>query len=93
MPVAWRGTLQQYVGRLHRKHAGKTGVRLIDYVDGGHSVLQRMWEKRQRGYWPGNRHPDLNDIDMPGCKWCRFISVATCESQVVFGQFASGRSR
>ncbi|MEQ0777890.1 helicase-related protein, partial [Paraburkholderia tropica] len=50
MPVAWRGTLQQYAGRLHREHAGKTGVRVIDYVDGGHPVLQRMWEKRQRGY-------------------------------------------
>jgi superfamily II DNA or RNA helicase len=50
MPVAWKGTLQQYAGRLHREHAGKTGVRVIDYVDGGHPVLQRMWEKRQRGY-------------------------------------------
>ncbi|MEM5387787.1 helicase-related protein, partial [Paraburkholderia phymatum] len=50
MPVAWKGTLQQYAGRLHREHAGKTGVRVIDYVDGGHPALQRMWEKRQRGY-------------------------------------------
>jgi superfamily II DNA or RNA helicase len=50
MPVAWKGTLQQYAGRLHREHAGKTGVRVIDYVDGGHPALLRMWEKRQRGY-------------------------------------------
>lgn len=50
MPVAWKGTLQQYAGRLHREHAGKTGVRVLDYVDGGHPVLLRMWEKRQRGY-------------------------------------------
>lgn len=50
MPVAWKGTLQQYAGRLHREHAGKTSVRVIDYVDGGHPVLRRMWEKRQRGY-------------------------------------------
>lgn len=47
---AWKGTLQQYAGRLHRGHAGKTGVRVLDYVDGGHPVLLRMWEKRQRGY-------------------------------------------
>ena len=50
MPVAWKGTLQQYAGRLHREHAGKTGVRVLDYVDGGHPALLRMWEKRQRGY-------------------------------------------
>ena len=23
---------------------------LLDYVDGGHPALLRMWEKRQRGY-------------------------------------------
>ena len=23
MPVAWKGTLQQYAGRLHRTHASK----------------------------------------------------------------------
>ncbi|WP_369679029.1 hypothetical protein [Burkholderia ubonensis] len=25
-------------------------MRVLDYVDGGHPVLLRMWEKRQRGY-------------------------------------------
>ena len=50
MPVSWRGTLQQYAGRLHREHAGKTKVRIIDFVDTGHPALIRMWEKRQRGY-------------------------------------------
>jgi hypothetical protein len=25
-------------------------VRIIDFVDTGHSALLRMWEKRQRGY-------------------------------------------
>ncbi|APD11537.1 hypothetical protein UC34_25010 (plasmid) [Pandoraea vervacti] len=49
MPIAWKGILQQYAGRLHREHAGRTGVRVLDYVDGGHSTLLRMWEKRQRG--------------------------------------------
>jgi superfamily II DNA or RNA helicase len=24
MPISWKGTLAQYVGRLHRQHAGKT---------------------------------------------------------------------
>jgi superfamily II DNA or RNA helicase len=50
MPVSWKGTLQQYAGRLHREHAGKTDVRIIDFVDTGHAALLRMWDKRQRGY-------------------------------------------
>lgn len=50
MPISWKGTLQQYAGRLHREHASKTDVRIIDFVDAGHPALLRMWEKRQRGY-------------------------------------------
>lgn len=50
MPVSWKGTLQQYAGRLHREHVSKTGVRIIDFVDTGHPALFRMWDKRRRGY-------------------------------------------
>lgn len=50
MPISWKGTLQQYAGRLHREHASKTDVRIIDFVDAGHPALLRMWGKRQRGY-------------------------------------------
>ena len=50
MPVSWKGTLQQYAGRLHREHTSKTDVRVIDFVDTGHPALLRMWDKRQRGY-------------------------------------------
>lgn len=50
MPISWKGTLQQYAGRLHREHATKTDVRIIDLVDTGHPALMRMWEKRRRGY-------------------------------------------
>ena len=50
MPVSWKGTLQQYAGRLHREHASKTDVRIIDFVDTGHPALLRMWDKRQCGY-------------------------------------------
>lgn len=49
MPISWKGTLQQYAGRLRREHATKTDVRIIDFVDTGHPALLRMWEKRQRG--------------------------------------------
>jgi superfamily II DNA or RNA helicase len=50
MPISWKGTLQQYAGRLHREHATKTDVRIVDFVDTGHPALLRMWDKRQRGY-------------------------------------------
>ncbi|WP_296755125.1 DEAD/DEAH box helicase [Thioalkalivibrio sp.] len=50
MPVSWKGTLQQYAGRLHREHTAKSDVRIIDFVDTGHPALLRMWDKRQRGY-------------------------------------------
>jgi len=50
MPISWKGTLQQYVGRLNREQAAKIDVQIIDFVDDGHPALRRMWEKRQRGY-------------------------------------------
>ncbi|EFO2460367.1 DEAD/DEAH box helicase [Escherichia coli] len=50
MPVSWKGTLQQYAGRLHREHTGKSDVRIIDFVDTAYPVMLRMWDKRQRGY-------------------------------------------
>ncbi len=50
MPISWKGTLQQYAGRLHREHASKSNVRIIEFIDAGHPALMRMWEKRQSGY-------------------------------------------
>ena len=50
MPISWKGTLAQYAGRLHREHANKSSVRIIDFVDEGHPALLRMWERRRRGY-------------------------------------------
>lgn len=50
MPIAWRGTLVQYAGRLHRLHAGKREVRIYDYLDGQVPVLASMFKKRSRGY-------------------------------------------
>ena len=50
MPVSWKGTLQQYAGRLHREHSGKASVLVIDIIDAGHPALWRMWGKRQSGY-------------------------------------------
>ncbi len=50
MPVAWRGTLVQYAGRLHRRHESKRDVCIVDYVDRGVPMLSRMFDKRMRGY-------------------------------------------
>jgi superfamily II DNA or RNA helicase len=50
VPISWRGTLQQYVGRLHRIHHAKTVVRVFDYVDAHVPMLARMYEKRLNGY-------------------------------------------
>jgi len=50
MPIAWKGTLQQYVGRLHRIHSNKEEVRVFDYVDRHVSVLNSMFKKRLSGY-------------------------------------------
>ena len=50
MPIAWRGTLAQYAGRLHRLHPAKREVIVYDYVDGGVDVLARMSGKRIKGF-------------------------------------------
>jgi superfamily II DNA or RNA helicase len=50
MPVSWKGTLAQYVGRLHRLHHAKTEVRIYDYVDSNVPMLGKMSEKRITGY-------------------------------------------
>lgn len=50
MPFAWRGTLQQYLGRLARAFPEKRDIRVIDVYDTGHPMLVSMWRKRTRLY-------------------------------------------
>jgi superfamily II DNA or RNA helicase len=50
MPISWTGTLQQYVGRLHRLHDNKRFVQVFDYVDSNVLMLSRMFESRLKGY-------------------------------------------
>lgn len=73
LPISWRGTLQQYAGRLHRGHADKTVVQIYDYLDAEVPVLLRMYHRRLKGYramgytvaaaggttLPGLVHPEL----------------------------------
>jgi len=50
LPVSWRGTIAQYVGRLHRIHEGKRDVRVYDYADLDVPMLARMFDRRCHGY-------------------------------------------
>ena len=50
MPIAWKGTLAQYAGRLHRLNDAKREVIIYDYADMRVPVLARMAAKRQVGY-------------------------------------------
>lgn len=50
MLISWKGTLAQYVGRLHRNYEGKQEVRVYDYVDIHIPSLERMYHKRLKGY-------------------------------------------
>ena len=50
MPIAWKGTVAQYAGRLHRSFTGKEEVRIYDYVDLHIPVLERMYQKRLKAY-------------------------------------------
>lgn len=49
-PISWRGTLQQYAGRLHRTHHNKQDVQIYDYVDLQVPMLMAMYKKRVKGY-------------------------------------------
>ena len=50
MPISWKGTLQQYAGRLHRLFENKCEVQIYDYVDIHVRMLEKMYHKRLNGY-------------------------------------------
>lgn len=50
LPVSWRGTVAQYVGRLHRIHHRKREVCVFDYADLNIPMLARMFDRRCQGY-------------------------------------------
>ncbi len=50
MPIAWKGTLAQYAGRLHRNYESKQEVCVYDYADIFVPMLERMYHKRVKGY-------------------------------------------
>lgn len=50
LPIAWKGKVAQYAGRLHRNYPNKTDVQIYDYVDVHIPVLEKMYQKRLKGY-------------------------------------------
>jgi superfamily II DNA or RNA helicase len=50
LPISFHGRLEQYVGRLHRAHEGKSVVKIYDYVDAHIEKMYHMFRKRQATY-------------------------------------------
>lgn len=50
LPIAWKGKVAQYAGRLHRNFPGKKEVLIYDYADIHIPVLERMYQKRLKSY-------------------------------------------
>jgi len=86
MPIAWKGTLAQYVGRLHRRHDEKKDVLVVDYVDSSVPVLARMAAKRRTGYRAlgymmevaSPRTRDANCLAVRHAVWRRPRSASAC---------------
>lgn len=66
LPVSWRGTVTQYLGRLHRLCEGKREVRVLDYADLNVPTLSRMFEKRCRAYESAGYTVELPASAVPG---------------------------
>lgn len=49
-PVAWKGVVEQYAGRLNRDYEGKENVMIYDYIDSHIPVFDRMYMKRLKAY-------------------------------------------
>ena len=49
-PVAGKGLVEQYAGRLNRDYPGKQDVIVYDYIDSNLKVFDNMYSKRLRAY-------------------------------------------
>lgn len=56
MPIKWEGKLTQCIGRIHRKHEGKTQVKIYDYVDYNCNMFAAMFKLRLKEYYANNYH-------------------------------------
>lgn len=63
LPISFEGRVEQYAGRLHREHEGKTDVRIYDYVDSSHPIFKKMFERRCVKYRKLGYEIGLKDAD------------------------------
>lgn len=49
LPIAWKGVLAQYAGRIQREWSSKTVIQVYDFID-EFPTLQLLWKKREKGY-------------------------------------------
>jgi len=49
LPIAWKGILAQYAGRIQREWSNKKVIQVYDFID-DFPTLKRMWKKRESGY-------------------------------------------
>lgn len=59
LPISWKGTLQQYVGRIVRSHESKNSIEVYDYVDIKQERFNKMYDKRRKAY--GNLGFDIEN--------------------------------
>jgi len=50
MPISWKGSTEQYLGRLNRDLVQKSELQVFDYVDLFVPMLARMYKKRLKTY-------------------------------------------
>ncbi|MBI9032138.1 DEAD/DEAH box helicase [bacterium] len=50
LPISWKGTLQQYVGRIVRSHESKSSIEVYDYLDLNFERFTKMYDNRRKAY-------------------------------------------
>jgi superfamily II DNA or RNA helicase len=77
MPIAWKGSLAQYAGRIHRESVGKECVTIHDYVACSMPMLQRMCHKREKSYKTLGYHIAYDDQTSAGKQMSGQLLLAT----------------
>ena len=61
MPIAFKGRIIQYAGRLHRSHKDKNDVIIYDYLDSSSGLTISMFKKRIVAYKKMKYSIDINN--------------------------------
>ncbi len=63
MPIAFKGRVVQYAGRLHRKTASKSDILIYDYLDKSSGLTISMFRKRIAAYKKMGYRIEMNSAD------------------------------